>query len=57
MICSTESSMEFLLEQEEERASVCSGCGKVHTTAVHSVGRITGEDLPTMSPFLNTTAR
>ncbi|KXK33478.1 MAG: hypothetical protein UZ01_00064, partial [Candidatus Brocadia sinica] len=49
MISSTESSIEFLLEQEEERASVCSGCGKVHNTAVHSVGRITVEDLPMSS--------
>jgi len=46
MITSTESSREFLLDREEERASVCSGCGKVHNTAVHSEGRVLVEDLP-----------
>lgn len=46
MLTSTESSIEFLLEREEERASVCSGCGKVHNTAVHSEGRVLVEDLP-----------
>ena len=46
MLSSTESSREFLLEREEERASVCSGCGKVHNTAVHSEGRVLVEDLP-----------
>jgi len=46
MISSTESSGEFLLEREEESASICSGCGKVHNTAVHSKGRVIVEDLP-----------
>lgn len=46
MLSKTERRIEFLLEREEERASVCSGCGKVHNTAVHSVGSVVVEDLP-----------
>ncbi len=34
------------MEREGESASVCSGCGKVHSTAVHSAGRVLVEDLP-----------
>src|SRR3972149_19142 len=49
MISSTESSREYLLEREEESASICSGCGKVHNTAVHSKGRVIVEDLPMSS--------
>lgn len=45
MIC-TEDRIEFLLEREEESASICSGCGSVHNTAVHSKGRVIVEDLP-----------
>lgn len=46
MITCTESRIEFLLEREEESASICSGCGRVHNTAVHSKGRVIVEDLP-----------
>ncbi len=46
MLSKTENSREFLLEREKERARVCSGCGKVHNTAVHSEGRVLVEDLP-----------
>lgn len=46
MISCRKNSIEFLLKREEERASVCSGCGKVHNTAVHSEGRVLVEDLP-----------
>lgn len=46
MLFCTGSSIEYLLEREEGRASVCSGCGKVHNTAVHSEGRVIVEDLP-----------
>ena len=46
MMTCTENRIEFLLEREEESASICSGCGKVHNTAVHSKGRVIVEDLP-----------
>lgn len=46
MITCTESRIEFLLEREEESASICSGCGRVHNTPVHSKGRVIVEDLP-----------
>ena len=46
MITCTESRGEFLLEREEESASVCSGFGKAHNTAIHSEGRVFVEDLP-----------
>ncbi|HHT9130567.1 MAG TPA: ISL3 family transposase [Candidatus Brocadiaceae bacterium] len=46
MISCRKSRIEFLLEREEEKASVCSGCGKVHNTGVHSEGKVLVEDLP-----------
>lgn len=46
MISYRKSRIEFLVEREEEKASVCSGCGKVHNTGVHSEGRVLVEDLP-----------
>lgn len=46
MISCRKSSIEFLLKREEEKACVCSGCGKVHNTGVHSEGSIVVEDLP-----------
>ncbi|MDQ1272976.1 MAG: transposase [Planctomycetota bacterium] len=46
MISCRKSSIEFLLKREEDKACVCSGCGKVHNTAVHSEGRVLVEDLP-----------
>lgn len=46
MMTCTENRIEFLLEREEESASICSGCGSVHNTAVHSKGRVIVEDLP-----------
>lgn len=46
MVSCTGSRIELLLEREGERASVCSGCGKVHNTAVHSEGRVLVEDVP-----------
>ena len=49
MMTCTENRREFLLEREEESASICSGCGKVHNTAVHSKGRVIVEDLPMSS--------
>lgn len=35
-----------VLKQIEERACICSGCGKVHNKGVHSIGRVVVEDLP-----------
>ena len=46
MVSWTGSKIELLLEQEGEGACVCSGCGKVHNTAVHSRGKVIVEDLP-----------
>ena len=46
MVSCTGNRIELLLEREDERARVCSGCGKVHTTAVHSEGSVLLEDLP-----------
>ncbi|HHT9111538.1 MAG TPA: ISL3 family transposase [Candidatus Brocadiaceae bacterium] len=46
MISCRKNRVEFLLEREGESASVCSGCGKVHNTGVHSEGRVLVEDLP-----------
>ena len=46
MVSCTGNRIELLLEREGERARVCSGCGKVHTTAVHSEGSVLLEDLP-----------
>lgn len=46
VVSSRKRRIEFLLEREGERARVCTGCGKVHTTAVHSEERVMVEDLP-----------
>lgn len=46
IISSRQSRIEFLMEREEEKACVCSGCGKVHKKGVHSEGKVLVEDLP-----------
>lgn len=35
-----------VLKQREERACICSGCGKAHNKGVHSIGMVVVEDLP-----------
>lgn len=35
-----------VFKQIEERACICSGCGKAHNKGVHSIGRVVVEDLP-----------
>ncbi len=41
-----EDRIDFQLSQIEATACVCSGCGKVHNTAVHSDNKVVVEDLP-----------
>ena len=38
--------IDFVLNRIEERPCVCSGCGKVHNTPVHSIDTVIVEDLP-----------
>ena len=42
----TDSSYEFTLDIKLPQAPVCSGCGQVHNTPVHSTGMVVIEDLP-----------
>lgn len=46
MVHHSEKRMDFILARIEEKPSVCSGCGKVHHTPVHSVDMVIIEDLP-----------
>lgn len=46
MAQSTKAQFEFMLEPVAEVSPVCSGCGRVHKTAVHSYGNTVVEDLP-----------
>lgn len=41
-----DSSYEFTLDIKLPQAPVCSGCGQVHNTPVHSTGMVVIEDLP-----------
>ena len=45
MIVHSESRIDLLLEQTAFIPAVCSGCGQVHNTPVHSIGMIVVEDL------------
>jgi len=46
MVRQSDNRMELMLRQIEEKPSVCSGCGKVHHSPVHSVDTVIVEDLP-----------
>jgi transposase len=46
MVYHGEKRIELILERIVNAPYVCSGCGRVHNTAVHSVDMITVEDLP-----------
>lgn len=46
MVHQSEKKIELVLKQTAYLPCVCSGCGRVHNTAVHSVGTVKVEDLP-----------
>ena len=46
MVHHSEKKIEFVLKQTAYLPCVCSGCGRVHNTAVHSVNTVRVEDLP-----------
>jgi len=46
MVCHSKSRIDLVLRRIEEKPCVCSGCGKVHNTPVHSADTIIVEDLP-----------
>lgn len=46
MIVHSDNRLDLILEQSRYIPAVCSGCGHVHNTPVHSIGMIVVEDLP-----------
>lgn len=46
MINRSESSIGLVLQRIEDTHCICSGCGKTHHTAVHSIDTVIVEDLP-----------
>ncbi|MGO9613250.1 MAG: ISL3 family transposase [Dissulfurispiraceae bacterium] len=46
MVRQSDNRIELMLRQIEDKPSVCSGCGKVHHSPVHSVDTVIVEDLP-----------
>lgn len=46
MVHHSDKRIDLVLERIEEKPSVCSGCGKVHHTPVHSIDTVIIEDLP-----------
>jgi transposase len=42
----SEKKIELVVQPQEPKPCVCSGCGKVHNTTVHSVDMVRVEDLP-----------
>ena len=46
MVCQSEKRINLVLRRIEEKPCVCSGCGKVHDTPVHSIDTVIIEDLP-----------
>ncbi len=46
MVVHSDSRLDLLLEPSRFIPAVCSGCGQVHNTPVHSIGTIIVEDLP-----------
>jgi transposase len=46
MVKNSETRMDFVLKRINDVSPICSGCGKIHDTPIHSLGRKTVEDLP-----------
>jgi transposase len=46
MVKNSETCMEFVLARIKDISPMCSGCGRIHNTPIHSLGSITVEDLP-----------
>ncbi len=46
MVHHSDKRIDLVLDRIEEKPSVCSGCGKVHHTPVHSIDTVIIEDLP-----------
>jgi transposase len=46
MVHHCEKRIDLVLAHDEEKPCVCSGCGKVHHTPVHSIDTVIVEDLP-----------
>jgi len=46
IVKNTRESLELVLEPVEDVAPICSGCGRVHNTSVHSGDDVVVEDLP-----------
>lgn len=46
MVRQSENRIDLVLRRIEEKPCVCSGCGKVHHTPVHSIDTVIIEDLP-----------
>jgi transposase len=46
MVHHSDKRIDLVLDRIEENPSVCSGCGKVHHTPVHSIDTVIIEDLP-----------
>ncbi len=46
MVHHSDKRIDLVLDRIEEKPSICSGCGKVHHTPVHSVDTVIIEDLP-----------
>lgn len=46
MVKNSETRMDFVLKRINDVSPICSGCGKIHDTPIHSLGCKTVEDLP-----------
>lgn len=46
MVHHSDKRIDLVLDRIEEKPSVCSGCGKIHHTPVHSIDTVIIEDLP-----------
>jgi len=46
MVKNSETRMDFVLKRINDVSPICSGCGKIHDTPIHSLGYKTVEDLP-----------
>ena len=59
MVVHKKNRIDLVLEQTTLVPAVCSGCGDVHNTPVHSIGKIVVEDLPISGKrvFLHVTKR
>lgn len=46
MIHNSKKRIELLLERTGNAPCICSSCGKIHNTGIHSIGKVIVEDLP-----------